>query len=475
MKKFEWQVSEKKFFAQTKDEWKLDVMLEALEYLGNPQNEMDKADDKKVIHIAGTNGKGSTASYIRTILEEAGYKVGCFTSPHLVEYNERFYFNGRFATDEEIEKCKREILQKCKNIEEISYFEASTLIAILLFSWANLDYFIFEVGLGGRLDATNIFKNPLACVITSISFDHMEFLGDTLDKIAMEKGGIIKENCNVWTSNTNKEVVDVLQKIANEKKATLFCQGRDYEVDEELKPSLLGEYQKSNATLASEVCKFIGIDKEVIKQGVAKTRWSGRLQKVQIIGLNAKRDKKAKQGGQHRNQSNIEAVYLDGAHNEDGIKCLCEFVRQVREQEEHQEKDKERKETKKNKEKQEKQMDDEANQQGQGWREEQNVNIIGVFACLKRKDYKSFFPILSTASFDEIGFYNVPQDVNDFEEPSKLLEISKEYKINGFCLNNFEEISERLATRQAKDKTNIIFVFGSLYFVGYVLEKFVED
>ena len=443
MKHFDWPITEKKFFDNAKSEWKLDVMFKALALLGNPHKVMEG----KVIHIAGTNGKGSTASYVRTILEEAGCKVGCFTSPHLVEYNERFYFNGRLATDEEIEACKQEIIEKCGdknggNLKEISYFEASTLIAILLFARAGLDYYIFEVGLGGRLDATNIFQKPLACAITSISFDHVEFLGDTLEKIAYEKGGIIKEGCKVWTSNTKPEIVNVLQKIADEKNATLFCQGRDYDIDEKLKPSLFGEHQKSNATLASEVCKSIGIDRKFIEIGVSKTQWSGRLQKIEIIGLNASND--VMKNDVKNYVDNIDAIYLDGAHNEDGVKCLCEFVKQI-----------------KKKKKSDKWEGNICKKDG--------VNIIGVFACLKRKDYKSFFPMIATAGFDKMCFFDVPKDVNDFVEPSELVDLCQKYNLDGCGIGKFEEVKVFLK----RGKKNIIFIFGSLYFVGFVMEKFV--
>ena len=143
--------------------------------------------------------KVSKCSYVKTILETAGFKVGLFTSPHLVKYNERIYFNKRFATDEEILECRNEIEEKCKNID-ISFYEVNTIICIMIFSnyfnkkdFPELDYYVFEVSLGGSLDSTNVFQNEIASVITSISFDHMEYLGDTLSKIASHKGGIIKK------------------------------------------------------------------------------------------------------------------------------------------------------------------------------------------------------------------------------------------------------------------------------------------
>ena len=411
MKNFIWEVEEKDFFLRTKETWKLDVMQEALQYLDNPHKKIEN----KVIHIAGTNGKGSTASYIKTILEEAGYKVGLFTSPHLVEYNERIYFNNRFITDKEIEECKSQIIQKCKNVKNISFFEATTLIAILMFAKNNLDYCVFEVGLGGRLDATNIFEHPLVSVITSISFDHMKILGNTLQQIAKEKAGIIKNNVPVFTSNTKTEIIQVLQKIADEKNTKLYCIDRDFSIDKSLTPSLLGNYQFSNATLAKEVCKYIGIEDIYIKKGISNTKWLGRLQKIHINNI----DNEA---------LNISQIYLDGAHNEDGIKQLCEFVKSQK---------------------------------------TSDTNIIGIMACLKRKNYYSFFEIIKPDIFNKLLFFNVPKTVNDFVEPEVLREIANKNNISNDCIYDFQELKEYIK----KDKKNIVFIFGSLYFVGFVLDK----
>ena len=160
MKNLDW-TSE---FSQNR-EYKLDVMYNVLKTFDNPDKQL-----KNVIHIAGTNGKGSTASYIKTILEKSGYKVGIFTSPHLIEYNERIHFCGRNITDEEIEYYKNKIISVYEKPQEITYFELTTLIAIMIFADNNLDYCIFEVGLGGTLDCTNIFEKPLVSIITSIFF-----------------------------------------------------------------------------------------------------------------------------------------------------------------------------------------------------------------------------------------------------------------------------------------------------------------
>ena len=422
MRDFIWHTTEKSWLnRKNNNSWKLSTIIFALEDLGNPQKNLEH----KVVHIAGTNGKGSTASYIKTVLEFAGYKVGVFTSPHLVEYNERIYANGRCITDDEIEKYKQKILTTCKNANEISFFEATTLIAILFFTdlqkSEKLDYFIFEVGLGGRLDATNIFQQPLASVITSISFDHMDKLGDTLAKIAIEKGGIIKQNVAVFTSNTNEEVVNELQKIANLKNTNFFHLGKDFFIDKNLKPSLCGDHQIINATLASEVCKFIGIDYKIIQKGIANTKWAGRLQQIHLTDINEK-------------DLNISAIYLDGAHNEDGIRVLCEF----------------------------------ANQQKRDTIK--HANIIGIFTCLKRKDYKSFFPIFQKTAFQNLLFFDIKDTKNDFADTDELCELSKQYGINHDVIKSFDE----LKNYTEKTKNNIVFIFGSLYFVGTVMKKYMQ-
>ena len=314
MKIFNWETE----FTHHNEKWSLKPILEALKDLDNPHLKL-----KNVIHIAGTNGKGSTAKFTYQILRENEYNVGLFTSPHLVEYNERFLFNDKFITDEEIEKYRNIVVNKCQNANTIHYFEITTIIAILWFNdkikalERNNHYdekkiwFIFEVGLGGRLDATNIFEKTIS-VITSISYDHMEKLGNTLSQIAYEKSGIIKQNCPIFTSNTKQEIVDVIKNVSNEKKAILFCQDIDYRLDTTLKPSLEGQHQFENATLSKEICKYIGVSMEIIKKGISNTKWLGRMQNVQIEGLLA------------------DKIYIDGAHNEGGIKIVRNFVEDIK-------------------------------------------------------------------------------------------------------------------------------------------------
>ena len=169
----------------------LDHTRECMRRLGHPQKKF------RVIHVAGTNGKGSVCAYLDSMLRAGGYKVGLFTSPHLVKINERFKINGEMISDERFVKAFEEVQKIIKKAQEDgldhpSYFETLFLMGMVVFKEADVDYVVLETGLGGRLDATNTVDHPLACIITSISLDHVEYLGDTIGKIAGEKAGIIK-------------------------------------------------------------------------------------------------------------------------------------------------------------------------------------------------------------------------------------------------------------------------------------------
>ena len=417
MKTFHWQSE----FTNYNREWKTQTMLHALKDLSDPHLKLPH-----VIHVAGTNGKGSTVNFIRAILETAGREAAMYTSPHLVEYNERFYVGGRLIADDEIEYYRGRILAKCSNVDDISYFEASTLIAIMFFADNinnNDGYCLFEVGLGGRLDATNIFDKPLACAITSISLDHMDKLGNSKTAIAMEKAGIIKHNVPVWCANEEAEVVKVVKNVADEKQAPLFVQGRDYKIDYTLKPSLDGKHQYQNATLAKEICKYFGFNDDVIRNGVSSTFWAGRLQKVHINYIDEK-------------QLNIDSIYLDGAHNEGGVRAICDFALSVK-------------------------------------RQNSKQNVVGVFACLKRKDYMLFFPLLSKSNFDKIYFYNVPKNINDFVSPEELNAIAKNNNVDTDIVMDMEDLQHKLAIIKNDYRTTVIF-FGSLYFIGYLIENYLN-
>ena len=247
------------------------------------------------IHIAGTNGKGSTSAIIATILQAAGYKVGIYTSPHLVEFRERIRINNDLIPEKEITR----ILEKIKPlITNQTYFEVVTTIAFKYFEEQKIDYAIIEVGLGGRLDATNVII-PEVSVITNISLEHIEHLGDTIEKIAFEKAGIIKENIPVIVLE-NCAGLKVIEKIATERNSNII---KVKKTDKEI--SLLGNYQKENAGLALACINLIdkNISEQTINSSLKQVYWPGRLQKIE------------------------DNMILDCAHNVEAIKLLVKEIK----------------------------------------------------------------------------------------------------------------------------------------------------
>ena len=199
----------------------LTAIKDLLSRLGNPQNSY------KTILIAGTNGKGSTAAMTASILCSAGYKVGLYTSPHLVDVRERIVINGKKISLKEFNQTIADV--KDKTQQPVTYFEFLTAVALVYFQRQKVDIAVLEVGLGGRLDATNVCK-PLVSVITNIAFDHMDYLGNTLESIACEKAGIIKQKGICITAAKQKKVLEVLKNVCLRRRAKLYCLGRDIKI-----------------------------------------------------------------------------------------------------------------------------------------------------------------------------------------------------------------------------------------------------
>lgn len=295
----------------------LKVIRELLSSLGNPQNSF------KTITIAGTNGKGSTAAMISSILSSAGYKVGLYTSPHLVDVRERIVINGKKIPWKDFNRIIAYV--KSKKEQPVTYFEFLTAVAFVYFQSQKVDIAVLEVGLGGRLDATNVCK-PLVSVITNIAFDHTAYLGNTLESITCEKAGIIKRNGICVTAAKQKIVLDLLESTCLRRKAKLYRLNRDIKIKKQkdglltyqglyldiknLQISLRGEHQLSNAavTLATiELCaeKGFPVDEAAIHAGLKDTRWEARLEIMQDNPL----------------------FLLDGAHNPAGISALCRALK----------------------------------------------------------------------------------------------------------------------------------------------------
>ena len=298
----------------------LERMNALLEKLGNPQ------DDLKVIHVAGTNGKGSICRYVYEVLQAGGYKTGLYTSPFLEVFNERIEFNGAYISDEDLEIYTDKVIDAAKQmvaegLESPTEFEIVTAIAFLYFAEKQADYVVLEVGLGGSGDSTNVVKKPLACIIASISLDHTDRLGNTIEAIAREKAGIIKEGCPVISNPAAREVIkarceELHADFYDTSKLETIVLSEDidgtlfnvdvFEGSQGLKIGMLGKHQVQNATAALIALKLL--------------QREGKIQLTDEAML--KGFKNAKQIGRFEIMEKEPYVILDGAHNPDGSKML---------------------------------------------------------------------------------------------------------------------------------------------------------
>jgi dihydrofolate synthase/folylpolyglutamate synthase len=294
---------------------RLDRLVRLLADLGNPHLSLPP-----VIHVAGTNGKGSVCAFIRAVAEAAGLRVHVYTSPHLVRFNERIRLAGELVSDEPLALALDEI--EAVNAEnQITVFEAITAAAFWLFARVPADLCVVEVGLGGKLDATNVVR-PAACAITSISLDHQDFLGDRLEIIAAEKAGIIKPGVKVVTGLLAPPAMQAVEAAAAAAGAELLRRGRDWDVAETPtglrldgldlpRPALLGAHQAENAGIAIHALRAAGFDlpAAALAAGLQKAEWPARLQRLCGALL-----AQLPQGSQ---------LWLDGAHNPGGAEALA--------------------------------------------------------------------------------------------------------------------------------------------------------
>jgi dihydrofolate synthase/folylpolyglutamate synthase len=275
-----------------------------------------------IIHVAGTNGKGSVSAALAAILQHAGYRTGLYTSPHLHSFTERIRVDGDAIAEDEVARITI-LLRSLAEGVPATFFEFTTAMALLHFQQRQVDFAILEVGMGGRLDATNVV-NPRLCVITPICFDHAEHLGDNLAAIAREKGGIIKEKIPVIVGRQEPEALEVLMEEARSRHSSLFLFGRDFSPDggpdgfgfhgmglelSGLRPGLLGAHQQENLSLALAAAAVLrlqgaGIPGAALREGIERVRWPGRLEWW---------------GGRRE-------VLIDGAHNEGGARVLAAYL-----------------------------------------------------------------------------------------------------------------------------------------------------
>ncbi|WP_264719834.1 bifunctional folylpolyglutamate synthase/dihydrofolate synthase [Wolbachia endosymbiont (group B) of Eucosma cana] len=310
-------------------DFSLDRIKSFLNKLGNPEKKIPP-----IIHIAGTNGKGSTLSFIRYIMQAAGYKVHTYTSPHLVNFNERIVVAGNDIDDSELhnslEECRIAVAE-----QPITLFEAATTAAFLAFSRHKADITLVEVGLGGRLDATNVIDNPILTIITSIALDHTEYLGPTVETIAGEKAGIMKPNVPCVIAPQEKSIMNTLEQHAINKKSPLYRGGFEWNCEKQNNrmvfqsaiqsiefslPSLKGEHQIINAGNAIAACSILSgkygfdIGEEDIASGLQSTYWPARLESI-------------KEGNLISLLPQDWQLFLDGAHNNDGARVLAKWVK----------------------------------------------------------------------------------------------------------------------------------------------------
>lgn len=395
-----------------------------LNLMGNPHRKL------KYVHVAGTNGKGSTVAFISSILIKSGYKVGIYTSPYIERFTERIKINNSEIAEVELAGITGFVKSKVDIMIEMgenhpTEFEIVTAIAFQYFYEKNCDIVVLEVGLGGRFDSTNIIENPLVSVITTISFDHTAILGNSLAEIAFEKAGIIKENGQVIIYPQDEEAKKVILRVCNQKMAKPYIvdfsmiqitkfgvEGQRFNYDnyKDLRVSLLGEHQINNAVLAIKTAELLrengfNISENGIRLGLAQASWPGRLEVI-----------------------NKKPIFIiDGAHNEEGARVLYKNLKLY-------------------------------------FPERRVTFIIGV---LKDKDYKSMIEAVIPLSYKII---TVTPDSDRALSADELAIFVSRYCKNISVSDTIEDaIGSSLETANAED---IICSFGSLYYIGKVRRYF---
>ena len=376
----------------------LERIQSILKLIGNPQEKI------KIIHVAGTNGKGSVSSILANILKCAGYKTGLYTSPHLVEYTERIKINNIDISKEDFATYIEKIctIAEKKNIH-LTEFEILTAIAFKYFADNKVKIAVIETGLGGRFDATNVCKKPILSIITSISLDHTDRLGNTIEKIAFEKAGIIKPKSTILTEISNKGF-KIIKNTAEEKKVKLIVatnyvnmnyeNGNNYVSIEDKKCEfpLLGLYQKANLSIVLQAVEFLKIKTEAVIEGLKTAKWPARLEFIKDKNL-----------------------LIDGAHNPDAAKELR------------------------------KSLDYYFN----------NQKRIFLYSTLNTKDYKEIAKILFNKD-DEIYYY-------EFKNKNAIS--FEEYKNNTPQLRNIKQFNKD-QLKEFLLKPDLKVVTGSLYMIG---------
>lgn len=398
-------------------EWDLVNMKKLVELLALDLNKL------KVIHVTGSNGKGSVTQTVSTILAHQGYSVGTYTSPHLIDWTERIQYNLTPVARQEFVSLFERVLpaveQMKKEGKNVSVFEANTAMALAYFLEKNVDFTVLEVGLGGRFDATNVVPHPMVSVVTNISFEHTERLGKTLEEIAREKADIIKNGCVAITAATQPALAEIQRKADSIKAQLKVITEKDVEeieADDEFTyftyknqdyaTSLLGPHQAMNAVITITVIeslreKGFNITQEALRDGLLQVKWPGRMQVV----------------------SEMPLTVLDGAHNPDGCKKLVDAVKKI-------------------------------------WPHKPVIMVVGVLAD---KDYTRMLKTLDDLKV--VKFYcaqpKTPRALDATKIPS-LLPLNAKFEVCG-------DVATAIKKAQSVAKEELVLVTGSLYTVGEAL------
>lgn len=390
-------------------------MQRAVDLLGNPERTYP------IIHVTGTNGKGSTIAFMRELFVAHGKKVGTFTSPHIISLHDRICINGQPIAGEDFVRIANQVKEMEKTLlethDQLSFFELLTLIALLYFKEQGVDLVLLEVGIGGLLDTTNVVTGEIA-VITSIGLDHQETLGDSLEEIAEQKAGIFKAGKKAVIAKLAPEAELVCQKRVRELDVELYQAGRDFTLKagnfssklasfSQLEIGLEGAYQQENASLALQTFLLFmasrdeRVEEELVRQALKETHWAGRLERIR------------------------PQIYLDGAHNLPALTRLVEFI------------------------------------QGEI---QQGYQVHVLFGALKRKDYQGMLAYLTEQ------LPQVELKVTGFDYQGSL----EESDVSGYKLvdsyRDFISEFEENANNQ-----DLLFVTGSLYFISEVRAGLVGD
>lgn len=404
---------------------KLDRIERLLDRLGHPERRLPPT-----IHVAGTNGKGSTIAFLRAMLEASGQKVHVYTSPHLVAFRERIRLAGTLVSPRRLigalERC-----EAANKGEPITYFELTTAAAILLFSEVPADYLLLEVGLGGRFDATNVLTHPLGTIITPIAFDHQDFLGPTLDSIAREKAGILKPGAPAVVARQADEAQAAIADEAGRLGVVPFWGGRDFDafaqrgrlVFQDEKglldlplPSLAGPFQIDNAGVAIAAARHFGlpVTNDELSEGLRAARWPARLMPITTGKLRALLPKTAE-------------LWVDGGHNPAGAAALAEALAE---------------------------MDRTS--------KKPLILIMGLFA---NKDAQGVL-----GPFNELGAEILTVPISGSRAAHKPGDLARLAREQGFAANPKRSLGAALATAATQRPNARVVVCGSLHLAGHFLK-----